>query len=553
MPMDYSNQPSQSSAWLGPLNQTGGNLTAGEAANSESSLAGARTPGANHGPSPATPFGLPDWSYKPDHVTKADPINVIFYGSDWTVVRDALINQGWWVIANPNCQNDEHVYYAGTWRSYNVGLAATETSPCAGLAGSIRQHMRLWQLETNLVVGDAHLDYMPPPPSTEHVAVWYEEIEQKVANYMRFTDASPWQVREDLDEYFLANMVDEYRQGFHTFNNGYPTVIWKQSGASANIHDNLATSLLTIPGWGGIIDFDNDQVQVYSISGTVRWSLAYGKTSYSSGTVPSGGVATVSYPHWTAWIMSIWRQEISSSNMGAIMCKENDGYLGCITLLGGKVANVGDDLPQGWLSIPSFGVVSDTGSSSDNRRLRVTSYGSVVEWALWHQGSYAQGEAAPYTTSYVPFPDAKFFMVLVWRMNVEDSYWAGDYVGVLLCREDNNYLGCMIHNSGLKAYTLDSTVSTLSQVSAIGGVRDTGDPAKANVVRLYSSSGSSIEGAYWTNNTYTPKDIGSGQTWDFAFDHYKFFVFVAARHYRVMWLFCRENDSTVGCAPLRWF
>ena len=495
-------------------------------------------------PSPAGPFGLPDWTYKPDQATIQDPINVVFYGSAWTVVRDALINRGWFVTT---CQNEERVYYAGSWRAQNVGLVRDESSPCAILPGSTRRHIRLWGLESGLVVGAAHLDYQP---LFGHVAVLFEEIEEEVARYMRLPDTSAWRVQEDNSYYLFTNLVDEMRNGYHTFNNGYGTVLRRQTGATANIFDGLTTTLLEIRFWGGIREFNNHQVQVYSISGSVRWSLWYGQT-YSSGTVVSGGVSTVNYPHWTAWTMTTWFQDVSSANMGAIMCKENDGYLGCITLSGGYTANVGNNVVDSLLVIPSFGSVTDTGSSSDNRRVKINSFGGVVEWALWHQGSYTQNEAPSVT--YATFPDAKFFMIYIWRMNVEPQYYTGDFSGVLLCREDYNVLGCMVHSTGVKANTGDSTVDILNQISAIGGVRDTGDPVKTHTVRLYAASGSAIEGAYWTEGAYTPHDAPAGTTWDFTFAHYRFFVFVAARYGRLIWLFCRENDNRLGCAPLRWF
>lgn len=494
----------------------------------------------------ATSSSLPVWTYQSDGVTRVDPVNVVFYGSDWTVVRDALINRGWSVTS---CQNNEFVFYAGTWRKQDVGVVRDETSYCAGLPGSTRRHMRLWGLESGLVVGAAHLDYQP---GGGHVAVLFEEIEEEVARYMRLTDSSAWRVQEDNSYYYFANLVDEQRNGYHTFNNGYATTLWRQTGASANIHDGLTTTLLEIPFWGGIRDLDNNQVQVYSISGSVRWSLWYAQ-SYSSGTVASGGVSTVNYPHWTAWTMTIWLQDVSSADMGAILCKENDGTLGCTTLSGGYTMKVGDNVIDSTLVIPLFGSVTDTGSSADNRRVVVRSFVNYIEWALWHQGSYTQGETLPSGTSYVTFPDAKFFMLFIWRMNDEPQYYTGDFAGVLLCREDNNILGCMVHSTGMKANTADSTVDTLSQIGVIGGVRDTGDPVKTHVVRLYAASGSAIEGAYWTEGTYTPHDAPAGTTWDFTFAHYRFFVFVAARYGRLMWLFCRENDNVLGCAPLRWF
>lgn len=495
---------------------------------------------------------LPAWTYKSDLVTVMDPVNIVFYGAPWTTVRDALIGRGWW---DPGlCQFDEYVYYDGSWRKQDVGLVIYEATPCAFVAFSVRLHIRLWGLSSSLVLGAVHWDYMPypGPPIREHVAILYEEAEEEVGRQMRLTDSSPWRVQDDYNPEYLNNHVDEYRESFHTFNNAFPTTLWRQTGASANIYDGQTTTLLGIPNWGGIRDFNSNKVQVYSISGAVRWSLWYAQ-AYSSGTVTSGGVGTVSYPHWTAWMMTIWRHEASSAYMGTIMCKENDGTLGCVTLSGGKTVNVGNSVEDTIFEVPTFAKVRDTGSSGDNRRVVVQSYGGYVEWALWHKGSYIQGEASPYGTSYVTFPHAKFFMLYAWRMNVEQQYWTGDNAIVLLCREDSNILGCMVHSTGVKANTADSTVDTLNLISAIGGVRDTGDPVKNHVVTIYASSSSAIEGAYWTEGGYTGQDAPSGQTREFTFSHYRFFVFVAARYGRLIWLFCRENDNKLGCIPARWF
>jgi hypothetical protein len=252
--------------------------------------------------------------------------------------------------------------------------------------------------------------------------------------------------------------------------------------------------------------------------------------------------------------MSIWMQDVDSSFMAAIMCKENDQNLGCITLSGGYRINVASGSRQfgRFDMLPTFGGVVNTGSPTNNRRVVIYAFqGGYIEWALWHQGSYTSGESPPGGESYVTFPDAKVFMILIWRMNVEPQSYERKYVGLLLCREDSDWLGCMFHTSGAKADTLSSTVGVLNQISAIGGVRTTGNPSQNRVMRLYAAPYNAIEGAYWTEGTYTAYDTTG--TWDFTFAHYRFFVFVAARYGRLIWLFCRENDNTLGCAPLRWF
>jgi len=83
---------------------------------------------------------------------------------------------------------DEYVYYSGSWRKQNVGLVKNEPVPCAAIPGTSRYHVRLWGLESNLVVGAAHFDYNV---WFEHKPVLYEEIEDAIADDLRLTDASP--------------------------------------------------------------------------------------------------------------------------------------------------------------------------------------------------------------------------------------------------------------------------------------------------------------------------------------------------------------------------
>lgn len=279
-----------------------GNLTGiepeGGVGSASSGPYSAELPAGPSAPAAATSTDLPAWSYMSDKTTISDPINLVWNGAAWTVVRDALLNQGWAVTT---CQWDEYVSYSGTWRKQDVGLEKNPSTPCAVVPGSTRMHLRLWGLTSSLVVADAHLDYQP---LAGHVAVQYEEIETQVARDMRFNEATPWRVQEDYYPNLLSNWVQETRNGYFTYNDAFPTTVWLQTGVLARIYDGLTTTLLNIPSWGGIREINNNQVQVYSTSGTVRWSLWYAQT-YTSGSVASGGATTVNYPHWTAWMMTI--------------------------------------------------------------------------------------------------------------------------------------------------------------------------------------------------------------------------------------------------------
>jgi hypothetical protein len=355
----------------------------------------------------------------------------------------------------------------------------------------------------------------------------------------------------------MDNYVDHPHDDVIVHNDGYATVTYRQTGATASITDGLTTTLLEIANWGGIREFNNNRVQVYSISGIVRWSLWYAST-YSSGSVASGGVSTINYPHWTAWIMTIWLQDVSSSDMGAVMCKENDGILGCVTLSGGTTANVGDNTVNTLLDIRSIGGVRDTGVSSDNRRLVVYANAGYnpIEWALWHQGTYAWQEAPQGGTSYATFPDAKFFIMTIGR-GYQPQYSEGDAVAVLLCREDNNVLGCMTHSTGRFVSLLNGASDMMNQIGAIGGVRDIpNEPPDPNphILETYAAGpGNAIEGAVWHVGGYTGGDTPYGGTLQFNFPHYTAFVLVVGRYDKVMWNFCKENDYTWECATLRWF
>jgi len=352
--------------------------------------------------------------------------------------------------------------------------------------------------------------------------------------------------------------VDEQRYGFRTYNDAYASTFWKQSGAHASIFDGVATTLLQVGLWGGVREIDNHQAQVYSISGTVRWSLWYAQT-YTSGTVSSGGSTTISYPHWTAWIVAIWQADASSNNMGVVMCKENDGMLGCISLYGGVIANVGNGVPDTLLDIRSIGGVRDTGKKSDNRRVVVyaNSNYDTIEWGLWHAGSYTWGEARPGGTSYATFPHAKFFMMIIAR-GYQPRYSEGDPIGVLLCREDNDILGCITLATGTFISLSNGVSDIASQIGALGGVRDIVseplDPTPTHIGEIYAaSSNTAVEGAVWREGSYVGRDTAYGGRRQLDFPHYTFFVFVAARYDKLIWLFCKENDNLWGCSPLRWF
>ncbi len=482
-----------------------------------------------------------------------DPIDLIFLGADITTVANSLLNRGWHDV---QCQVNEYIYWNNAWKVQDVAYQKDEQGWCGG--SGTRKHIRLWALDSSTVLAGVHLDHAHFP---DHIVHDYELVEHSTADDMRLTDSKPWRVQED--NHWMNNYVDYVHDDVTVHNDGYATVVRLQTGATARITDGLTPTRLEIANWGGIREFDNHQVQVYSISGTVRWSLWYSST-YTSGSVASGGVSTISYTHWTAWIMTVWLEDVSSSDMGAIMCKENDhnsgGSLGCITLSGGFTANVGDSVPNTLLDVRSFGGVRDTGVSTDNRRVVVySSYSSdVVEWGLWHQGTYLWGEASAGSPSYATFPDAKFFIIIIARpYQASAQYSEGDSVGVLLCREDNNILGCMTHATGRFVSLSNGAPDMMNQIGAIGGIRDIStEPSDPNphILELYASSGSTaVEGAVWYNGVYSPGDTPYGGTKQLNFPHYTAFVSVAARYDKLIWLFCKENDSVWECAPFRWF
>ncbi len=500
----------------------------------------------------ASAADLPAWTYREDQVTIQDPINLVFYGASWQTIRDALINRGWVVVEAPLCQINEKVLYAGTWRVQDVGLAKQQT----GCGDPTRLHIRLWQLETNLVIANAHQDHvhLSDPPHQVHD---YEGLpERTVAEAMRLTDVGAWRVTND--ELWMNNVKDYLHDGIRVYNNGWATVIRKQTGASAKIYNGIEETLLDVTRCK-VTDADNSYVRVYAYVNSCRWALWY-RQVYSSGTVAAGGSTTILWPHYVSWTLGVWSADLNvgqTNYMGMLFCRENDGNLGCITLLGretGSVVNVAD---SNWepLMTPGnlFVRVYDTGNPADNRRLWIASSGPTVEWYLWHYLSYSYGDVLPGYPQYATFPDAKIFMLFLYRMQEEDKYTTGDYVAILFCREDNNIPGCMRHTTGSKANIYDSTKDLLSQIGPLGGIRDTGDPSLPNTIEVYSNPTNVVEWAYWKEGVYTWGEAILGGTSRTAYTHYWGFVFTGSRYDKNIWLFCKENDGYLGCAPLRWW
>jgi len=502
---------------------------------------------------------LPNWTYIKvtyclpicqDYYFQADPIDLIFVGADLTTVANSLLNRGW---HSTICNTAEYVFWNGAWKVQDAYYEKDEQGACGALG--LRKHIRLWVLDSSTVIAGVHVDHVHIIPL--HVVHDYEGVEHTVADDMRLTDAKPWRVRED--DHFMNNVVNLLHDGITVHNDGYATTIVKQSGAFAPITDGLTPVLLSITNFVSVKDWNNHQVKITATSTfPVRWTIWYSAT-YTAGTVAPGGSVIVTYPHWTAWIMSVWYQEgFSASRMGVLLCKETDNKLGCVTLSGGVIVDVGDSIVNTLLDIRSIGGVRDTGVPLDNQRLVVYANANYdyLEWALWHSGTYVGGQASPGGTSYATFPDGKFFMLIIAR-GYQPQYSEGDPVGILLCREDNSILGCITHATGTFVSLSNGAPDIMSQIGAIGGIRDIStEPSDPNphVLQVYAASGSTaVEGAVWYNGVYSGGDTPYGGTKQINFPHYTFFVAVGARYDKLIWLFCKENDMVWGCAPLRWF
>lgn len=168
-------------------------------------------------PSPVSGSHIPAWTYiSKDFNARQDPVSMIAYTGLAAVTR-ALQNAGW---HRTSCGYTEYVYYNGQWRAQGAQLERDQEGFC-GYLGT-RKHIRLWQLETNLVVMAGHLDHTH---SNGHQVHDYEGIEDFVAG--EFQSLSSWQVFPD--DHFMDNYVSYlHDNSVLVFNDGNATEIYRQ-------------------------------------------------------------------------------------------------------------------------------------------------------------------------------------------------------------------------------------------------------------------------------------------------------------------------------------
>ncbi len=167
-------------------------------------------------PSTAAGLHVPAWTYtSKDFGARQDPVSMIAYAGLIAVTK-ALQTAGW---HKTECGYVEYVYYNDRWIAQSAQLERDPDGFC-GILGT-RKHIRLWQLEANLVIIAAHLDHTH---STGHQVHDYEGIEDFVA--VEFQSLGSWDVFQD------AHVMDNYVSYLHdesvlVFNDGNATEIYR--------------------------------------------------------------------------------------------------------------------------------------------------------------------------------------------------------------------------------------------------------------------------------------------------------------------------------------
>ena len=166
-----------------------------------------------------------------------------------------------------------------------------------------------------------------------------------------------------------------------------------EGSTTADTSDDTVDTLMTVSGLGGVRDTGDSSksrvLEIYSSGSIVEYSLWYG-SNYSQGEVSANSTTEITAPDYKSFIVTIARP--LGGKVGYLFCRENDDQIVCATLSGSNVANTGDSTVDNLMSVSGLGGVRDTGDSSKKRVLEVYSGGSIVEYSLWYQGSYSQGE-----------------------------------------------------------------------------------------------------------------------------------------------------------------
>jgi len=81
---------------------------------------------------------------------------------------------------------------------------------------------------------------------------------------------------------------------------------------------------------------------------------------------------------------------------GWIFARENDNVIVGSTLVGGRLADIGNTTRDTLLSIADLGGVRDTGTFAAHKLEIYSTTSDVVEWSLWYgPNSYSSGFVGP--------------------------------------------------------------------------------------------------------------------------------------------------------------
>ncbi len=320
--------------------------------------------------------------------------------------------------------------------------------------------------------------------------------------------------------------------------------------------DGVAQTLLSITGFVTVTDSnlasETRKVRIVAGSDYVEWALWHEGT-VTQGTVNPGATTKVDFPHNKPFILQVSRPVGGASKQGALICRENDNALGCISISGGVSAYMCNSSLESLIEIASFGKITDITygicHATAHHKLRYTSLGPYVEGAIWWQGTYTACDAPAGGSTDCSFPHWYPFFAQISRPVTGQSGWA-------FCRENDAYINCMQFPGGPRVYLADYTLQFLSNVADFAKVGDRGTPDSGHTSHYYrvTSNRGIVQWATWHNTVYqtgttNPANV-SGQT-DASMPHWKLFIISAWRAqqgaYAQALLLCKENDYYLVC------
>jgi hypothetical protein len=258
----------------------------------------------------------------------------------------------------------------------------------------------------------------------------------------------------------------------------------------------------------------------------------------SSLTVVIAG-ATMDFPHYNSFVVEISRPVRGKA--GWIFARENDNVIAGSTLVGSRLADIGNTAKDTLLSIADLGGVRDTGTSGARKLEIYTTTSDVVEWSLWYGPNFYSGEyASSGSPSTIDFPHYHSFVVEISRPIRGKAGW-------IFARENDNVIvGSTLVGSRL-ADISNTTKDTLLAIGDLGGVRDTGTSG-ARKLEIYTTTSDVVEWSLWYGpNGYSSGYASAGSPSTIDFPHYHSFTVEISRPVRgkAGWIFARENDNVI--------